>query len=135
MWYLLYLLHGVGTWARFTFARTRGKGYVVEHFWGALKPWHAQFTHEAYLSRLRLPTPPRTECQRRLAASAAALERQAKRGLRAKVPPPLMVRQRMLPGVSVAKFPRRQRLVPRKPPGACAAWPDCWGQPWYHDVT
>ena len=58
-WYLLYHVHGVGTWAR-------GSNLLsVDHFWGQSKPWsRGGPAAPVYLKRLNLPEVPTTRCER-----------------------------------------------------------------------
>ena len=67
IWYLLYVVHGVGTWARFPISRGDSSTELhVEHFWGHTKPWNAGTADPGYLRRLSIPNPPRTRCERQL---------------------------------------------------------------------
>ena len=57
-WHLLYLTHGVGTWARPT------SRLQADHFWGPGKPWMTRgYAMYTYLSRVELPASPTTRCQ------------------------------------------------------------------------
>ena len=68
-WYVLHLLHGVGTWAQFHNVRWR-----VDHFWGGGKPWMPATARASYLKRLDLPAKPATRCQKQLHRSIQVLK-------------------------------------------------------------
>ena len=68
-WYVLHLLHGVGTWAQFHRVR-----WNVHHFWGGNKPWILTTPRANYLRRLELPAKPTTRCQFHLSNSIKQLK-------------------------------------------------------------